>query len=249
MWNGSEPTTLGTLGGTSATAVGVNANGWAVGWAYDAKELPRGYLKRLGNPMVDVEEEAGVPAAKRTTMKLIKVNDAGLAVGCNGYERAGEACDHAVAYDGVTRTLTQLPDTGFGGGATNVSGDSRTVTGMVVDAGNLARAALWRDGALQVIPVLGCDSEAMNISAAGTVVGHLGTLKGFGAWMFRDGKVTMLDSLVPDSGWHLERANGFNDREEVGGLGTIAGKEHAYQLNLGPCRVCVTDVQVQDHDL
>ena len=63
MWNGSQPTILGTLGGTSAVAVGVNANGWTVGWAYDAKEQPRGYLKRLGNPMVDVQEEAGVPAA------------------------------------------------------------------------------------------------------------------------------------------------------------------------------------------
>ena len=199
--------------------------------------------------MVDVQEEAGVPANQRTTMKLVKVNDAGVAVGCSGYQRAGESCNHTVVYDGVMRTLTTLPDFGFGSGATNISTDSQTVTGMVVDAGHTARAALWRNGQLQTIPVLGGDSEAMNISAGGTVVGHLGTLTGYGAWMYRDNKVTMLDSLVPDSGWHLHDADGFNDREEVVGLGTIDGKDHAYQLNLGPCRVCVTDVQLQDHDL
>ena len=182
-------------------------------------------------------------------MKLVKVNDAGVAVGCSGYTRAGEGCAHSVVYDGVMRTLTTLPDFGFGAGATNISTDSQTVTGMVVDAGDTARAALWRNGQLQTIPVLGGDSEAMNISASGTVVGHLGTLTGYGAWMYRDNKVTMLDSLVPDSGWHLHDADGFNDREEVVGLGTIDGKDHAYQLNLGPCRVCVTDVQLQDHDL
>ena len=39
----------------------MNAFGWVVGWAYDADEWPRGYLKRPGNPMVDVQAEAGVP--------------------------------------------------------------------------------------------------------------------------------------------------------------------------------------------
>ena len=62
MWNGSAPTMLGTLGGSSAIPVGLNANGWTVGWSYDSKSLPRGFLKRPGNPMVDVQEEAGVPA-------------------------------------------------------------------------------------------------------------------------------------------------------------------------------------------
>ena len=249
MWNGTTPTTLGTLGGSSATAVGVNANGWSVGWAYDAQEQPRGYLKRLGNPMVDVQAEANVPAAKRTTMKLVKINDAGTAVGCSGYIRAGEGCDDTVAYDGVTRTLTKLPDLGFWSGATNISADGRTITGVMGDAGRIGRATIWRDGQPQVIPVLGGDSQALAVNAAGTVVGHIGQLTGYGAWMFRDSKVTMLDDLVPDSGWELTEASDISDRDEIVGVGTIGGKEHAFQLNLGPCRVCVTDVQLKDHDL
>ena len=249
MWNGTAPTQLGTLGGSSATAVGVNANGWTVGWAYDAKEQPRGYLKRLGNPMVDVQAEANVPAAQRTTMKLVKINDAGTAVGCSGYTRAGEGCDDTVAYDGVTRTLTKLPDLGFWSGATNISADGRTITGVMGDAGRIGRATIWRDGQPQVIPVLGGDSQALAVNAAGTVVGHIGQLTGYGAWMLRDSKVTMLDDLVPDSGWELTEANDISDRDEIVGVGNIGGKEHAFQLNLGPCRVCVTDVQLEDHDL
>ena len=71
--------------------------------------------------MVDVQEEAGVPVAQRKTMKLVKINDAGVAVGCSGYQRAGEGCEDTVVYDGVTRTLTTLPDLGFGAGAAGVS--------------------------------------------------------------------------------------------------------------------------------
>ncbi|HEX5620422.1 MAG TPA: M36 family metallopeptidase, partial [Solirubrobacteraceae bacterium] len=251
LWNGSQPTVLGTLGGSSATAVGINNNGWVVGWAMDDKSVTRGYLKRLGNPMVDVQEEAGVPAAQRKSMKLVKINDNGLAVGCNGYERAGEGCGHAVTYDALTHTLTQLPDPGFGGGASGVSADGHTVTGMTVDLGRIARATVWRDGVPQIIPgVPGGDSLAMGVNSDGTVItGHLGTLKGYGAWIYENGKTTMLDSLVPDTGWHLKDADGLNDRKEIVGLGTIDGKERAYQLNLGPCRVCVTDVRLEDHDL
>ena len=250
FWNGTTPTPVGTLGGTSSTAVGLNANGWVVGWAYDSKELPRGYLKRPGNPMVDVQEEAGVPTNQRDTMKLVKVNDAGVAVGCLGYTRAGEGCDHAVRYDGVTRTLTKLPDYGYSAGATDISDDGRTVTGVIWDSGLIGRAAIWRDGQPQLLGLLGGDSQAMSINAQGTVVGHYGELRGFGAWMKREGEgATMLDSLVPDSGWHLEEADGINDREEIVGTGTIGGRQRGYQLNLGPCRVCVSDLELQQREL
>ena len=82
------------------------------------------------------------------------------------------------------------------------------------------------------------------------MVGHYGELRGFGAWMKREGEgATMLDSLVPDSGWHLEEADGINDREEIVGTGTIGGRQRGYQLNLGPCRVCVSDLELQQREL
>jgi len=250
LWNGATPTAVGTLGGSSSTAVGLNAHGWVVGWAYDANERPRGYLKRPGNPMVDVQEEAGVAASQRTTMKLVKINDAGVAVGCSGYTRAGEGCGHAVRYDGVTRTLTTLPDFGFGAGATDISADGRTVTGMIVDSGQIGRAAIWRDGEPRLVGLLGGDSQAMSVNAHRTVVGHLGGLHGHAAWMKREGQdVTMLDSLVRDTGWQLDEASGINDREEIVGEGVIDGETRAFQLNLGPCRVCVTEIELQHRDI
>ena len=200
--------------------------------------------------MVDVQEEAGVPINQRKTMKLVKINDAGVAVGCNEYTRSGEGCGHAVRYDGVTRTLTTLPDFGFSAGATNVSADGRTVTGVIYDSGLIGRAAIWRDGEPRLVGLLGGHSMAMSVNSQGTVVGHLGQLHGNGAWMRREGEsVTMLDSLVPDSGWELTEADGVSDRDEIVGSGVIDGQTRAFQLNLGPCRVCVTDVQLQQRDL
>jgi uncharacterized membrane protein len=250
LWNGTTPTPLGTLGGSSSTAVGLNANGWAVGWAYDAQEIPRGYLKRLGHPMVDVQVEAGLPPSARRPMKLVKINDNGVAVGCNGYTRAGEGCDHAVRYDGIGHTLTQLPDLGWGAGATDISPDGRLITGVMYDAGMIGRAAVWLDGQPQQLGLLGGHSQAVSVNSEGTVTGHLGQLRGFGAWMKRwNEPATMLDTLVPDTGWHLIEADGINDRDEIVGTGTIGGQTRGYQLNLGPCRVCVTDLVLQQRDL
>ena len=59
----------------------------------------------------------------------------------------------------------------------------------------------------------------------------------------------MLDSLVPDSGWHLIEADDISDRKEIVGYGDHRRTAARDQLNLGPCRVCVSDLELQQREL
>ena len=213
--------------------------------------MPRGYLKRPGNPMVDVQEEAGVPAAQRKTMKLVKINDAGVAVGCSGYTRAGEGCDARRRYDGVTRTLTTLPDFGFGAGATDISADGRTVIGRDLRRRPVGRAAIWRDGEPQLLGLLGGNSMAMADQRAGhrrrplrrpDRLRRLHEARGRGHHDARLARARQ--RLAPAGGRRHQRPRRDRRRRH-----RSTARSTRYQLNLGACRVCVTDVQLQEREL
>ena len=89
LWNGSTPTPVGTLGGSSSTAVGLNAIGWVVGWAYDSGEraarLPQaprqpdgrrsGGGRRAGRPAQD--HEAGEDQRLRRGRRLLGLHALG----------------------------------------------------------------------------------------------------------------------------------------------------------------------------
>ena len=91
----------------------------------------------------------------------------------------------------------------------------------------------------------------MGVNAHGTVVGDYGdsdrhrrvpVARGRGRHDARHARAR--HRLAPDGGQRRHRSRG--DRRH---RARSSGVQHAYQLNLGPCRVCVTDVQLEERDL
>src|SRR5439155_11266710 len=66
---------------------------------------------------------------------------------------------------------------------------------------------------------------------------------------WRSSQVEDLNRYVRGTGWTLTDATGIDGRDEVVGTGVIDGRRHAYELLLGPCRVCVESVKLQQQDV
>lgn len=129
---------------------------------------------------------------------------------------------------------------GFGiGNAINASGVivgrstsfSRAANGAALD-----RAALWTaSNAVQELGTLAGYgvSEARAINTAGAVVGYARTedFEQWRAFLYRDGAMTDLNSLVPaNSGWTLYDAYGINDDGTIVGNGLFNGVEQTFVL-------------------
>src|SRR5262249_23693630 len=78
----------------------------------------------------------------------------------------------------------------------------------------------------------GDDSEAWGINDLGQVVGDAQLDRGYSAFIYADGKMTDLNSLIPpDTGLHLLRATAINNQGRIVGLANDAqGHYHAFLL-------------------
>jgi probable HAF family extracellular repeat protein len=100
------------------------------------------------------------------------------------------------------------------------------------------RAFIYENGAMRAIPVPSFEAYASDINDAGVVVGIMrsgGAASPYHAWIYADGVVTNLNSLIPSgSGLHLAYANAINNNGEIAGLAYDAqGRAHGYLLT--PC--------------
>jgi probable HAF family extracellular repeat protein len=92
---------------------------------------------------------------------------------------------------------------------------------------------LWQSGALQDLGALGWDrSYANDINDDGQVVGALQTGQNYHAFIWANGQMQDLNSLIPtDSGWVLTEAQGINDKSQIVGFGVINGQTRAFLLS------------------
>jgi probable HAF family extracellular repeat protein len=91
------------------------------------------------------------------------------------------------------------------------------------------------NGAMKDLGVLpgGSYGMAYAVNDAGIIVGYTSTGSGNHAFVYEDGTMTDLNSLVAGSGWTLQSAEGINNAGQIVGYGlNPSGQLHAFELTL-----------------
>jgi probable HAF family extracellular repeat protein len=104
------------------------------------------------------------------------------------------------------------------------------------------RSFIYANGSMTAIPVPSVDAQAADINDSGVVVGTMkasGGLSNDHAWVYQDGVVTNLNSLVvPGSGLHIAFAYAINNAGQIAGVAVDArGFSHGVLLTPGGSNV------------
>ncbi len=203
---------LGTLGGASSAALGLNDHGQVVGWA----QVP-GCSTAMGFPcrhaflwddgqMTDLGH---LPADEGSVARAI--NNAGLIVGNSERDViAGSGTFHAVSWSGGV--LTPLPDLGHGTSWANDVNEAGLIVGYAVDPGPLRdRAVTWSAGSITNVGQT--DSHSYNRARG---VNDSGGLAGPGWNLFQPNDAIQFDG----SSW-----------TSIGGLDSPFQNSEAFDLN------------------
>lgn len=169
------------------------------------------------------------------------VNNAGQAVGLSYTQLVAELgfLHHAVLWqNGTTTDLGVLPgDEDSAAAAINALGQIAGSSGRTDPVTYVAtyRAFVHDAGVMTALPVPSSESYAGDINDAGVVVGTMRAGAGFSnfhAWIYADGVVTDLNTLVPSgSGLQLAYAAGINNAGQIVGTAYDAqGRYHAFLL-------------------
>ncbi len=156
-------TDLGTLGGDSSAALGLNDAGHAVGWTHlPAVAADRAFLFP-GQAMQDIGSLGGSEAIAWA------INALGDVVG--GSNMPGDVARHAFRYNGAMQDLGTLG--GANSVATDINGAGQVTGWSEIDAAGTRHAFLYDGDEMRDLGTLGgpC-SQAEAINDAGVVVGY-----------------------------------------------------------------------------
>lgn len=181
------------------------------------------------------------------------INDAGQAVGSSSTTivTALGPMPHAVLWQNGTATdLGVLPgEQDSGASAINNAGQIVGSSGsMDPDSYEIrSRAFRYENGVMTALPVPSTESYAADINDHGVIVGTMrtgGGLSKFHAYVYADGVVTNLNSLIPaGSGLHLAYAYGINNAGQIAGVALDAqSRYHAFLLTPAAVGTPVIDI-------
>lgn len=240
IWNGNVPSLLGTLGGRSSAATGLNDTGTPVGWSYTASDAairafrfePTSSLNRTP-VMRDLGTLGGAYSA------ALGVNSSKWTV---GWSDTASGATHAFVdipkakvifdaifyihtmYDlqtlgGTNSKALAINDSGVAVGYADIAGNYRTdafLCQLNANGGVVQRTSLGQLG-------YGIRAIATDINNVGKVVGYglIDDQKTYHAWIWEPGLgMRDLNTLIPaNSGWVLTQARSINESGEIVGYG------------------------------
>jgi probable HAF family extracellular repeat protein len=218
------PQQIGTLGGQSSVARGINNRSDVVGYsALGGDNAAHAFLYSHQN-LFDLGTLGGTNSAASA------INNRGDIVGTS--ETLTPDVTQAFLYSGGLRSLGTLGGKNSSAVDINERGD---VVGSADTAAGTTHAFLFADGAMRDLGTLGGDSSnAFGINDSGDVVGGAQfAIDNTTSHAFILGRcqLTDLNSLIPsDSGWVLNEARAINNSGEIVGIGQLNGQTRAFLL-------------------
>src|SRR5215469_1716556 len=216
---------IGTLGGASSVARGLNNQGEVVGYSAVAGDSEaHAFVFSHGN-LLDLGTLGG------TNSTANAINNGGAVVGNS--ETSSPGVTEAFIYrGGGLRSLGTL-------GGKNSYAVAINEEGLVVGSANTAdgttHAFLFDDGNMRDLGTLGGNnSDAFGINENAEIVGRAQFATGDPrTHAFFLGRCQMIDlnsSIPSDSGWVLQEARAINENGEIVGIGQHQGQAHSFLL-------------------
>jgi probable HAF family extracellular repeat protein len=227
LWENGQRTDLGTFGGLSSSAKGINDAGQIIGVYHTAKDKFNPFLWENGT-MTDL----GTLGFNGGAMG---VNNQGQVVGYSGLV---VGITHAFKWENGNMIDLGTLSGHNGSIAYDINDSGQAVGNSSNSLAQQIQAVLWSNGNIIELGNLGGNiSAAVDINNKGQVAGF-GNTNGNGglshAFIWEDGKIADLNSLISaESGWFLQQVSGINDRGQIVGQGinSSTGKNHAFLLN------------------
>jgi probable HAF family extracellular repeat protein len=228
LWRNGAMNDLGTLGGTNSAVPtkGINSRGQVVGIAETPTQEFHAFLWQNG-VMTDLRTLGGPAVA-------LGINDLGQVVGAASFDTDSNL--HAFLWENGL-----MSDLGTLGGKISfalVNNNKGQVVGLSALPGDEKNHAfLWKDGNtppmidLTPLSLFDANSAAFDISDKGQVVGELSDLGGRRAFLWENGVMTDLNTLISaDDSLYLLSAFQINDRGQIVGdaLQKSTGEVHAF---------------------
>ena len=244
FWNNGTITDL-TPGVEPSTANAINNAGQIVG----TRNHATAFLWQ-GGVTTDLPDLGGGAGAGND------INNDGQAVGSSYTGLA----PHAVLWENGTATdLGVLPGKEDSGASAindvgQIVGSSGTTDPETYEV--TSSSFIYENGQMTALPVPSTENYASDINDAGVVVGSMRGTGGFSkyhAYIFADGVVTNLNSLIPSgSGLHLAFAYAINNDGQIAGVAVDAQyRNHAFLLTplaAGTATVSIGDASVTEGD-
>lgn len=213
----AAPLDLGTLGGASSTALGLNEAQEVVGLADTASELAAPFYRAAGGSMVALPRPAGSAAAQAS-----EISDSGVIIGWG----ADGSVTRPLAWNGPASQPVALP---MPPGATlgqplDIADDGTLIVGFCREASGTFIGARWErggDGAYALTAIRGAGSVYLSgLNGDGDAVGRMDTPDGPRGILVRAGATQPIDLntlLAPGAAVTVTRT------VDINGSGTILG--------------------------
>jgi len=233
VWHGkgTDPARIANpSGGVDVAPTAMNASQVVVG---NADQAPGGALQRCFRWEAGVSQDLGTLAAG-DACTASGIDDQGVIAGTANVVPGGPG--HAFTWqDGRFTDLGSLGAEGATAAGINRLGHVVGTAALSPQAGQaIGHAYLWTGGALRDLGTLGgANSTAVAVNASDTVVGYSDTLAGSSGFLWSNGTMYPLESLVDGAdGWLLSGPAAIGDSGVIVGLGFY--QHFAYSFMLVP---------------